>query len=103
MHSNVSLRKKCPYSESLWSAFFPHFPAFGLNTEKNFEEELIKRAAIRTKGGLGPSRVDADDWPRIILSSCFGTATSHIHKAIAELVKKLCITNISNNNNSASL
>ena len=29
----VSLRKKCPYSEFLWSAFFPHFPAFGLNTE----------------------------------------------------------------------
>ena len=29
----VSLRKKCPYSEFLWSAFFQHFPAFGLNTE----------------------------------------------------------------------
>ena len=29
-----SLRKKYPYSELFWSAFFPHFPAFGLNTEK---------------------------------------------------------------------
>ena len=28
------LRKKCPYFELFWSAFFPHFPAFGLNTEK---------------------------------------------------------------------
>ena len=28
----LSLRKKCPYSELFWSAFFPHFPAFGLNT-----------------------------------------------------------------------
>ena len=29
-----SLRKKCPNSELFWSAFFPfpHFPAFGLNT-----------------------------------------------------------------------
>ena len=27
------LRKKCPYSELFWSAFVPHFPAFGLNTE----------------------------------------------------------------------
>ena len=28
------LRKKSPYSELFWSAFFPHFPAFGLNTER---------------------------------------------------------------------
>ena len=26
------MRKKCPYSELLWSAYFLHFPAFGLNT-----------------------------------------------------------------------
>ena len=31
-----SLRKKCPYSELFWSAFFPHFPAFGLNTETEY-------------------------------------------------------------------
>ena len=29
-----SLRKKCPYSELFWSAFFTRFPAFGLNTER---------------------------------------------------------------------
>ena len=29
-----TLRKKCPYLELFWSAFFPHFPAFGLNTER---------------------------------------------------------------------
>ena len=29
-----SLRKKSPYSELFWSAFFSHFPAFGLNTER---------------------------------------------------------------------
>ena len=28
------MRKRCPYSELFWSAFFPYFPAFGLNTEK---------------------------------------------------------------------
>ena len=28
-----TLRKKCPYSELFWAAFFPHFPAFGLTTE----------------------------------------------------------------------
>ena len=30
----VALSEKCPYSELFWSAFFPHFPAFGLNTER---------------------------------------------------------------------
>ena len=30
----LKLRKKFPYSELFWSAFFPDFPAFGLNTEK---------------------------------------------------------------------
>ena len=31
---DFSLGKKCPYSVLFWSAFFPHFPAFGLNTER---------------------------------------------------------------------
>ena len=26
--------KKSPYSELFWSAFFPHFPTFGLNKER---------------------------------------------------------------------
>ena len=29
----ISLHKKCTYSKLFWSAFFPHSPAFGLNTE----------------------------------------------------------------------
>ena len=57
-------------------------------------KELIKNAAIKTKGGLGPSGLDADGWRRIIVSSCFGIATADLRKAIAELVKKLCVTNI---------
>ena len=26
--------QKCPYPELFWSAFFQHFPTFGLNTER---------------------------------------------------------------------
>ena len=29
-----ALRKKSSYSELFWSAFFPHFPAFGLSTKR---------------------------------------------------------------------
>ena len=32
--TRYTLRKKPPYSELFWSAFFPYFPAFGLNTER---------------------------------------------------------------------
>ena len=31
-NQSKTLRKKCPYSKLFWSAFFPHFPALGLNT-----------------------------------------------------------------------
>ena len=34
LHTVFSLRKKCLYSELFWSAFFPHFSAFGLNIRK---------------------------------------------------------------------
>ena len=30
----LTMRKKSRYSELFWSAFFPHFPAFELNTGK---------------------------------------------------------------------
>ena len=33
---NLPLHKKSPYSELFWSAFFPDFPAFGLNTERYY-------------------------------------------------------------------
>ena len=69
----------------------------------DIDEELIKKAAITTKRGGDPSGLDADRYRRVIVSSCFGPATSDICKTIAELVKKLCITDISNNNNCASL
>ena len=31
---NISLRKRCHYSEIFWSAFSSHFRAFGLNTKR---------------------------------------------------------------------
>ena len=38
----VTLRKKCPFSELFLSAFFPHFPAFGLNTERYFISSVFR-------------------------------------------------------------
>ena len=38
LHTCPALCKKCPYSELFRSAFFPHFPAFGLNTRENADQ-----------------------------------------------------------------
>ena len=46
---NKSLCKKCPCSELLWSAFFPHFPAFGLNTERFFVSLRIQSKCGKTR------------------------------------------------------
>ena len=51
------------------------------------EEEVIRKAAIRNKGGSGPLSLDANGWPRMLASSNFGTFRSGLHKAFANLVK----------------
>ena len=51
---------------------------------------MIRIAAIRTKGGPGPSGMDADSWRRILASNNFGTSSSDLHKAFANVVQKLC-------------
>ena len=45
------LRKKCSYSELFWSAFFLHFPVFGLNT-KRYSISLRIRSECRKKSFL---------------------------------------------------
>jgi len=39
---------------------------------EGIDEECIRKATIKTRGGSGPSGMDADGWRRIILSNCFG-------------------------------
>ena len=56
---------------------------------ESINEELIRRAAIKTKGGSGPSGMDADEWQRILVSNSFGMANSDLRKAFANVAKKL--------------
>ena len=51
---------------------------------------LKKRAAVRTRGGAGPSGLDADEWRRVLITKQFRTSSTEICKAIAEIIKKLC-------------
>ena len=58
---------------------------------------MVRKAAIRTKGGSGPSGMDAEGWRRIIASNQFGATYSDLRKAFAEVFKKLC-TKLDENN-----
>ena len=61
------------------------------------DEEMIRKAAIKTKGGSGPSGMDAEGWRRILASNQFGTTNCDLRKTFAEVIKKLC-TEIDENN-----
>ena len=64
---------------------------------ESIDEAMILRATTDTNGGSGPSGMDADGWRRILASSQFGTASLDLRKAFAEMIKKLCIEEISTN------
>ena len=52
--------------------------------------DTIRKAAMRTKGGSGPSNLDSDGWRRILLSNSFGDSSENLCQALARVTKKLC-------------
>ena len=59
-------------------------------TYEDITAEKVRKAAINTKGGSGPSGLDVDDWRRVLASNCFGDSLSDLCRAIASFTKKLC-------------
>ena len=49
-----SLRKKCPYSELFWTAFFPRFKAIGLNTDRYSVSVRIQSKCGEMQEKCGP-------------------------------------------------
>ena len=62
------------------------------------DKDLVKKTAIKTKRGCGPSGLDADNWRRILLSNQFGSSPLELRTSIANFVKRLCNTNIHHSN-----
>ena len=60
MYENYSLRKKCPYSELLWSTF----SAFGLNTERYSVSLCIQSKCGKMRTRIPPN---TDTFPVIIM------------------------------------
>ena len=53
-------------------------------------DELVQKTALKIRGGLRPSRMDAEVWRRILLSNNFGDTPTDFCEAIANIIKKRC-------------
>ena len=65
--------------------------------------ETIQMAATKTKGGSGPSNMDADGWRRMILSNSFGESSNDLCKAIALVARKMCTDEVNDSSLEALL
>ena len=63
---------------------------------EDMDESLILKAAMLTKGGSGPSVLDANGRRKILTSRSFGTESSDLCKTFALFVKRLCLEKIRN-------
>ena len=53
---------------------------------EDIDEDLVKKAAIKTKGGCGPSGLEADNRRRILVFNHFGFSPSDPRKSIANFI-----------------
>ena len=65
------------------------------------DEDLIKKTAIKTKGGSGPSGLDTDNWQRIFISNQLSSSSVDLRTSIANFVKGLCNKNMRLSNSGA--
>ena len=56
----------------------------------SIDAENVRKAALKTSGGAGPSGLEADGWKRIFTSNQFRDSTDDLCKTFAEVIKKLC-------------
>ena len=58
------------------------------------DSDMIKKAVLITKGGSGPSGIDADGWKKILVSKVYGDAGEDLRKTLAKFIIKTCTTDI---------
>ena len=57
---------------------------------EDIDENMVKEAALKTKGGSGHSGRDADRWRKILVSKSYGTINVDLRQAFANVIKKIC-------------
>ena len=58
----------------------------------NIDADMVRKAAIKTNGGSGPSGLDSDGWRRLLTSKSFGMSSLDLCKTLANVIKKICTT-----------
>ena len=57
---------------------------------KRITGEMVRRAAIETKGVAGPSGMDTNTWQKLLTSRKNPSSASDLREAIANLARKMC-------------
>ena len=50
---------------------------------------MVKEVALKTKGGCGPSGLDADGWRKILVSKSYRTVNTDLRRGFANVIKKI--------------
>ena len=100
-----SLKRKYPQSQSAYEKTFINGepPVIHPIIFDGINEELVGKAAIRTKGGSGPSGLDDDEWRKMLTSKSFDSCLLNLRNAIADFIKHICINKIEFQSNTTSL
>jgi len=61
------------------------------------DDSLILKAAQFTKGGSGPSGMDADGWRKPLTSRVYSQFSIDLRSALANVIKKLCREEVNDN------
>lgn len=89
--SQLKQKHPDPQSAKLGSLLFgpidDHYPE-SVYTQVN--GEMVRQAALRTKGARGPSGVDANGFRRIFASKSFKQSSTRLCEAIAIMTRTLC-------------
>ena len=75
MNEEVLLRREKP---SIYPAVF-----------EDIDDSMIKKVALKTNDGSGPSGLDADGWRKILVSKSYGTINSDLRRAFANIIKNI--------------
>ena len=57
---------------------------------EDIDENMVKEAALKTKGSSGPSGLDVDGWRKILVSKSYGTINADLRRTFANVIKKIC-------------
>ena len=57
---------------------------------EDIDENMVKQAALKTKGGFAFSGLDGDGWRMMLAWNSYGTINADLRRAFANVTKKIC-------------